>query len=60
MNFENYTQKSLEAVQSAQKIAQQNHHQQLEQLHLLLALSFLRLLHLLPLAEKAWLMERLI
>ena len=31
MNFENYTQKSLEAVQSAQKIAQQNHHQQLEQ-----------------------------
>ena len=38
MNFENYTQKSLEAVQSAQKIAQQNHHQQLEQLHLLLAL----------------------
>ena len=38
MNFENYTQKSLEAVRSAQKIAQQNHHQQLEQLHLLLAL----------------------
>ena len=38
MNFENFTQKSLEAVQSAQKIAQQNHHQQLEQLHLLLAL----------------------
>ena len=38
MNFENYTQKSLEAVQSAQKVAQQNHHQQLEQLHLLLAL----------------------
>ena len=38
MNFENYTEKSLEAVQSAQKIAQQNHHQQLEQLHLLLAL----------------------
>ena len=38
MNFENYTQKSLEAVQSAQKIAQRNHHQQLEQLHLLLAL----------------------
>ena len=28
----------MEAVQSAQKIAQQNHHQQLEQLHLLLAL----------------------
>ena len=38
MNFENYTQKSLEAVQSAQKIAQQNHHHLLEQLHLLLAL----------------------
>ena len=38
MNFESYTQKSLEAVQSAQRIAQQNHNQQLEQLHLLLAL----------------------
>ena len=36
MNFNNYTQKSLEAVQSAQKLAQQNGHQQLEQVHLLL------------------------
>ena len=38
MNFENYTQKSLEAIQSAQKLAVQNSHQQLEQVHLLLAL----------------------
>ena len=38
MNFNNYTQKSLEAVQSAQKTAQQNGHQQLEQVHLLVAL----------------------
>ena len=38
MNFNNYTQKSLEAVQSAQSIARANHHQQLEQIHLLLAL----------------------
>ena len=38
MNFNNYTQKSLEAVQSAQQLAVQNHHQQLEQIHLLLAL----------------------
>ncbi len=38
MNFNNYTQKSLEAVQSAQKTAVQNGHQQLEQIHLLLAL----------------------
>ncbi|MGN0999745.1 MAG: ATP-dependent chaperone ClpB [Faecousia sp.] len=38
MNFNNYTQKSLEAVQSAQSIARANHHQQMEQLHLLLAL----------------------
>ena len=38
MNFNNYTQKSLEAVQSAQKIAIQNGHQQLEQVHILLAL----------------------
>ena len=38
MNFGNYTQKSLEAVQSAQKIAVNNNHQQLEQVHLLLAL----------------------
>ncbi len=38
MNFNNYTQKSLEAVQSAQNLAQSNSHQQLEQVHLLLAL----------------------
>ena len=38
MNFQNYTQKSLEAVQSAQNLAQENGHQQLEQVHLLLAL----------------------
>ena len=37
MNLKNYTQKSLEAVQSAQAIAVQNSHQQLEQVHLLLA-----------------------
>ena len=38
MNFNNYTQKSLEAVQDAQNIARSNHHQQMEQVHLLLAL----------------------
>ena len=38
MNFNNYTQKSLEAVQSAQALAVSNSHQQLEQVHLLLAL----------------------
>ena len=38
MNFQNYTQKSLEDVQSAQKIAVNNGHQQLEQVHILLAL----------------------
>ena len=38
MNFNNYTQKSLEAVQSAQNLAIQNGHQQLEQVHLLMAL----------------------
>ena len=38
MNFGNYTQKSLEAVQSAQQLAVQNGHQQLEQIHILLAL----------------------
>ena len=38
MNFQNYTQKSLEAVQGAQKIAVNNGHQQLEQVHILLAL----------------------
>jgi len=38
MNFNNYTQKSLEAVQSAQTIARSCSHQQMEQVHLLLAL----------------------
>ena len=40
MNFKNYTQKSLEAVQSAQNLAVQNSHQQMEQVHLLLALLY--------------------
>ena len=38
MNFNNYTQKSLEAVQGARDLAVQNNHQQMEQVHLLLAL----------------------
>ena len=38
MNLNTYTQKSLEAVQSARQLAVQNGHQQLEQVHLLLAL----------------------
>ena len=38
MNFGNYTQKSLEAVQTAQSIARENANQQLEQVHLLIAL----------------------
>ena len=38
MNFNNYTQKSLEAVQSAQQLAVRNNHQQMEQVHVLLAL----------------------
>ncbi len=38
MKFDSYTQKSLEAVQSAQNMAQRHSHQQLEQIHLLLAL----------------------
>ena len=38
MTFNNYTQKSLEAVQSAQQLAVSNHHQQMEQVHLMLAL----------------------
>ena len=38
MNFNTYTQKSLEAVQSAQNLAVSHHHQQLEQIHLFLAL----------------------
>ncbi len=38
MNFNRFTQKSLEAVQAAQTLAQSYHHQQLEQVHLLAAL----------------------
>ena len=38
MNLNNYTQKSLEAVQSAQQLAVKNNHQQMEQVHILLAL----------------------
>ena len=38
MNLNQFTQKSLEAVQSAQNLARSNHHQVLEQVHLLLAL----------------------
>ena len=38
MNAQNYTQKSLEAVQSAQALATQYGNQQIEQCHLLLAL----------------------
>jgi len=38
MNLNTYTQKSLKAVQSARETAVQNGHQQLEQVHLLLAL----------------------
>ncbi len=38
MNFDIYTKKSLEAVQSAQSLAIRNNHQQLEQAHILLAL----------------------
>ena len=38
MNFNQYTQKSLEAVQSAQNLARSQNHQQMEQVHLLLAL----------------------
>ena len=38
MNFQNYTQKSLEAVQNAKNLAIQNSNQQIEQVHLLLAL----------------------
>ena len=39
MNLNKYTQKSLEAVQSARDLAVRNGHQQLEQVHLLLALQ---------------------
>ncbi len=38
MNFNKYTQKSLEAVQGAQELARSQNHQQMEQVHLLLAL----------------------
>ncbi len=38
MNFNTYTQKSIEAVQLCQSIARSRSHQQLEQLHLLAAL----------------------
>ena len=38
MNFNQYTQKSLEAVQAAQSIAREHSHQQLEQVHILAAL----------------------
>ena len=38
MNFNQYTQKSLEAVQAAQSLARDNHNQQMEQVHLLCAL----------------------
>ena len=38
MNLNSFTQKSLEAVQSARELAVRNGHQQLEQVHLLLAL----------------------
>ena len=38
MNFNTYTQKSMEAVQAARDLAVLNHHQQMEQVHLLIAL----------------------
>ena len=38
MNFGNYTQKSLEAIRNAQQIAVENNNQQMEQIHILLAL----------------------
>ena len=38
MNPNNYTQKSLEAVQSAQNLARSHNHQELHPVHLLLAL----------------------
>ena len=38
MQLENYTQKSLEAVRAAKSIAQRESHQQMEQIHLLLAI----------------------
>ena len=38
MNADQYTQKSMEAIQAAQRLAQEEGHQQIEQVHLLLAL----------------------
>ena len=38
MNAQNYTQKSLEAIQAAQKLTIENQNQQIEQVHLLAAL----------------------
>ena len=38
MNLNHYTQKSLEAVQSARDLAVANGHQQMEQIHMLTAL----------------------
>ena len=38
MNFNNYTQKSLEAVQSAQNLARSRNHQEMHPVHLLAAL----------------------
>ncbi len=38
MKFDSYTQKSLEAVQAAQRLAEENRNPQLEQIHLLTAL----------------------
>ena len=38
MNLNQFTQKSVEALQAAQSIARENRHQTLEQVHLLLAL----------------------
>ena len=36
MNAQNYTQKSLEAIQAAQKLTIENQNQQIEQIHLCL------------------------
>ena len=38
MNAEQYTKKSLEAIQDAQRLATEHNNQQIEQIHLLLAL----------------------
>ena len=39
MNMNQFTQKSLEAIQNAQNLATQHGNQQIEQAHLLLALT---------------------